>query len=129
MPVYDAKSFDPPAPLAHVTLRNPENASTVSDVPMLLDSGADVTLIPAALVNPLDLRAGADELYELVGFDGSTSYASVVQLDMLFLNRAFRGRFLLMDGERGVIGRDVLNLIALVLDGPNLTWHEQTRRR
>ncbi|MGH8056851.1 MAG: hypothetical protein ACREOH_06380 [Candidatus Entotheonellia bacterium] len=37
MPTYDASDFDPPAPIAHVTLRNPHNGATVSDVPLLLD--------------------------------------------------------------------------------------------
>ncbi len=129
MPMYDDNLFDPPAPLARVTLRHPKNANIVSDVPMLLDSGADVTLIPAASVNQLDLLADADEIYELMGFDGSTSFASVVRLEMLFVDKTFRGRFLIVDQEWGVVGRDILNLVALLLDGPNLTWHEQRRSR
>jgi hypothetical protein len=35
MPPYDATQFEPPAPLARVTLRNPKNGSTSSDIPML----------------------------------------------------------------------------------------------
>ena len=129
MPAYDVASFDPPAPLAQVTLRNPQNADNLTDVPMLLDSGADVTLIPTTSANQLGLVADADEIYELMGFDGSTSYAAVVRLEMIFLNRTFRGRFLLVDQEWGVIGRDILNLVPLLLDGPNLTWREQRRSR
>jgi len=37
MPAYDSKRFDPPAPLAYVTLRNPETGSIWKDVQMLLD--------------------------------------------------------------------------------------------
>lgn len=125
MPAYDANLFDPPAPLARVILRNPGNAVTVADVPMLLDSGADVTLIPAKLVNQIGLTADADTIYELTGFDGSTTLASVVQLEMRFLNKTFRGRFLLIDQDWGVLGRDILNLVSLLLDGPNLNWKEQ----
>jgi len=55
MSAYDAALFDPPAPLARVALRNPENLAVLSDVPMLLDSGADVTLIPQASVNRLGI--------------------------------------------------------------------------
>jgi hypothetical protein len=129
MPAYDTTLFDPPAPLARVTLRNPQNANNISDVPMLLDSGADVTLIPSTSTNELGLTADADTVYELMSFDGSTSLASVVQLEMLFLNKTFRGRFLLIDQEWGVLGRDILNLVSLLLDGPNLTWDEQSRSR
>ncbi len=45
MPHYDATRFEPPAPLAQVTICNPDNGTLNPDVPMLLDSGADVTLI------------------------------------------------------------------------------------
>ncbi len=125
MPTYDATLFDPPAPLAQVSLRNPQNADALSDVPMLIDSGADVTLIPSTSANQLGLTADADMIYELMGFDGSTSLASVVQLEMRFLNKTFKGRFLLIDQEWGVLGRDILNLVSISLDGPRLTWHEQ----
>jgi hypothetical protein len=129
MPAYDATLFDPPAPLARVTLRNPQNANNISEVLMLLDSGADVTLITSLSTNELGLTADADTVYELIGFDGSISLASVVQLEMLFLNKIFRGRFLLIDQEWGVLGRDILNLVSLLLDGPNSTWDEQSRSR
>ncbi len=129
MPAYDTSRFDPPAPLANVGLRNPHTAELISDVLMLLDSGADVTLIPAAFADQLGLSADKDLIYELMGFDGSTSFASAVWLEMLFLNKTFRGRFLLIDREWGVLGRDILNLVTLMLDGPNLTWSEQRRNR
>ena len=129
MPAYDAIWFDPPAPLARVILRNPHNAETISDVPMLLDSGADVTLIPTTFAVQLGLSVDAEENYELMGFDGSISYAPVVQMEMSVLNKTFRGRFLLIDQEWGVLGRDILNLLTLLLDGPNLTWSEQRRGR
>ena len=129
MPTYSSDLFDPPAPLAQTTLRNPKNGDTVSNVPMLLDSGADVTLLPSAFVNQLGVAPETDTIYELMGFDGNVSLASVVQLEMLFLNKTFRGRFLLIDQEWGVIGRDILNLLILLLDGPNLIWNEQKRVR
>ena len=60
-----------------------------------------------------------------MGFDGSRSVARSVQLDLLFLRRAFKGRFLLIDQEWGVMGRDILNHLAILLHGPQLTWSEQ----
>lgn len=125
MPAYDANLFNPPAPLARVTLRNPSNGATRSDVPMLLDSGADVTLIPQVLVSQLGLHVDSNEGYELMGFDGSRSIAQAIQLDLIFLGRAFRGRFLIINREWGILGRDILNLISLLLDGPHLSWSEQ----
>lgn len=56
MPAYDARLFHPPAPLARVTLHNPETGKTVPDVPMLVDSGADVTLLPQQSLTPLGIK-------------------------------------------------------------------------
>ena len=125
MPHYDATRFKPPAPLAQVTLRNPDNGALSPDVPMLLDSGADVTLIPQMTLNRLDITYVKDKRYELIGFDGNTSFAPVVQLELIFCDRTFRGQFLLINQEWGILGRNVLNSVPLMLDGPNLTWDEK----
>jgi len=125
MPAYDSTSFDPPAPLARVTLRDPKSGDTMSDVVLLLDTGADVTLLPQVPVNQLGVPLIPDLHYELMSFDGRTSFAAVVQLEMIFLNRVFSGQFLLINQERGTLGRDVINHLSLLLDGPRLTWLEQ----
>ncbi|MCA1636179.1 MAG: hypothetical protein LC802_21430, partial [Acidobacteria bacterium] len=113
---YDKALFTPPAPLARVTLRNPENGTTQMDVPMLLDTGADVSLIPQASINLLGLTIASGTRYELVGFDGSSSFAQVARLELLFLERTFRGQFLLSDQDWGILGRNILNAVPLLLD-------------
>ena len=91
---------------------------------MLIDTGADVTLIPRDMAAQLGVGIVAGLSYELVLFDGSSREAQAVELDLVFMNRVFRGRFLLLEESWGVLGRDVLNHISLVLDGPALTWSE-----
>jgi hypothetical protein len=125
MLAYDTTLFDPPAPLARVTIRHPLSGAIVSDVPMLLDTGADVTLLPQAFVEQLGIISDSNEGYELKGFDGNVSVARVVEVDLLFLRRAFKGRFLLIDQDWGLIGRDVLNHVSLLFDGLRLDWSEQ----
>ncbi len=125
MPAYDRALFNPPAPLARVIIRNPVSGATISDVPMLLDTGADVTLLPKAFIQQLGISVDSNEGYELTGFDGNVSIARVVEADLLFLRRAFKGRFLLIDQEWGLIGRDVLNHVSLLIDGVRLEWSEQ----
>ncbi|HEX3035861.1 MAG TPA: hypothetical protein VHT73_12170 [Thermodesulfobacteriota bacterium] len=125
MPTYDDRFFNPPAPVARVTLRNPEKGETLSDVPMLIDSGADVTLIPQGSIALLGVNVDPDASYEVMGFDGSKSFAQVVNLDLVFLERVFRGRFLVINQEWGILGRDVLNHVSVLLDGPRLIWDEQ----
>lgn len=125
MPAYDTSLFDPPAPLARVLIRNQENGNKVSDVPMLLDTGADVTLIPQSAIDQLSANINLNESYELMGFDGSLSVAQVVEVDLIFLKRVFRGRFLITDQKYGIIGRDILNHLSLVFDGPHLNWGDE----
>ncbi len=123
MPAYDT-SINPPAPVANVTLRNPANGAIVADVPMLLDSGADVTLIPELAISELAAGVEVGQDYELEGFDGTRSLAAAAQLHMVFLARTFKGRFLVTPQAQGVLGRNVLNHVSLLLDGPRLTWSE-----
>ena len=94
-------------------------------MPMLLDSGTDVTLIPRVTLDLLEITSVQDRRYELIGFDGGRSFAPVVQLELIFCRRTFRGQFLLIDQAWGILGRNVLNSVPLVLDGPNLTWDEK----
>lgn len=124
MPTYDTTHFEPPAPLAQVILRHINTGAVRSNVPMLLDSGADVTLVPQVVISELGITPVPDRQYELIGFDGNASLAPVVQLELVFYRRTFRGQFLLIDQEWGILGRNVLNTISLLFDGPNLSWNE-----
>ena len=124
MLVYDGAKFTPPAPVAQVIVRSPKTDDSVANVPMLIDTGADVTLLPREPIPELLTSADSGDEYELEGFDGTRSLAPSVLLKLRFLGRIFRGRFLVVDGTHGVLGRNVLNSIALSLDGPNQTWEE-----
>ncbi len=50
--------------------------------------------------------------------------AASAKLDLIFLDRTFRGRYLALDREYGILGRDVLNRVSLHLNGPRLIWSE-----
>lgn len=129
MPAYNASLFDPPAPMAHVTLRIPGNGTSLSGVPMLLDSGADVTLVQRSFINRLGAILDPDTTYEVYAFDGTVTFAQSVELDLGFLDRNFTGRFLITDEDVGILCRDILNLVSLVLDGPQLFWSEERTPR
>ncbi len=70
MPKYDTENFDPPAPVAYVSVRDPATGASLSNVPMLIDTGADVTLLPASYVEQLGMKPVRDVAYEIQGFDG-----------------------------------------------------------
>lgn len=124
MPKYDADNFDPPAPVAYVTLRNPSTGASVSNVPMLIDTGADVTLVPRTAVDRLEIDDEEDEAYEIQGFDGESKLAYMVQLEMVFLGLKFTGQFLLIDQPMGILGRNILNAIPILFNGPAGKWEE-----
>lgn len=123
MQAYDAARFDPPAPLALVVVKAEQPGVVIHDVPMLLDTGADVSLRPRSHVAQL-ASVDAKE-YELEAFDGTKSTAPAITVELQLLGKSFRGQFLLIDGWHGVLGRNVLNNLSLVFDGPSLTWMER----
>lgn len=124
MPAYNTFLFDPPAPIAKVTLRNLQNGLTLPDVALLIDSGSDVTIIPQASADHIGVTSILDASYQVEGFKGSPRVMPVAVLEMLFLNRIFKGQFLLTDQDYGILGRNVLNNVAILLNGPGLSWDE-----
>jgi len=123
MPAYDDEHYATAAPVARVSIRNPESGASIADVPMLIDSGSDVTLLPESAVASLGLR-GTGERYRLESFDGTATESEAVHAVLVFLDKTFNGRFLRVESEVGVIGRNVLNRVRLLLDGPALNWEE-----
>ena len=121
MHTYDATRFDPPAPLALVTI-SLQQGVVIRDVPMLLDTGADVSLIPRAQVAPL-VSPDAKQ-YELEAFDGTRTTAAAITAELQFLGKCFRGQFLLIENWHGVLGRNILNNLSVLLVGPSLKWME-----
>ncbi|HLO32037.1 MAG TPA: retropepsin-like aspartic protease [Anaerolineales bacterium] len=96
MPRYDTENFDPPAPVAYISVRDPETGASLSNVPMLIDTGADVTLLPASFVEQLDMKPVRDITYEIQGFDGEPKPAKMVELELVFLGKKFSRQFLLI---------------------------------
>ena len=124
MPSYNADHAMPPAPFAWVTIRNFHTGKSIVDVPMLMDTGADASLIPRIVIEALGITPIESDTVRLVGFDGNTSNAVIVRVDLQFLEKTYRGDFLLAEGTYGIIGRDILNRHSLWLDGPRLSWEE-----
>ncbi len=121
---YDTERFVPPAPVADVILQNPATGAECAGVSMLIDTGADVTLIPADIAERIGLKIAEGKGYELVGFDGHPQVAAVVHARMVFCGRRFTGQFLVTSEAFGILGRNILNTVSIVVDGPRLAWME-----
>ncbi len=84
MPEYDAENFEPPAPVAHVTIRNPATGVLLSEIPMLIDTGADATLLPSNAVEQLGVKPEEDTDFEVQVFDGEIKWLRLAKLELYF---------------------------------------------
>ena len=120
MPEYDPENLEPPAPVAYVILRNPATGVLLSDVPMLIDTGADA-------VDQLGISAEENSDFEVQVFDGEIKRLKLAKLELYFLDKKFAGEYLLVDRPIGILGRNILNNVRILLDGPREKWDEQKR--
>ena len=119
-----SQSFDPPAPIAELILRNIETGERAGDVSVLLDTGADISLLPLSAIEKLKIETSG-ETVNLIGFDESKSTSEIYRLQVIFLGKRFTGDYCAIDDEIGILGRDVLNEFSITFDGKNLEWKEQ----
>lgn len=91
---------------------------------MLLDTGSDITLLPKSFCEKINAEISDTKFLTLESFNESTSITFYVYIEFVFLNKLFRGNFLVYDQEEGIIGRDVLNEFCITFDGKNLEWKE-----
>jgi hypothetical protein len=112
--------------VAVVWLRRSQSASRTVTVEMRLGTDGGVTLLPRASVERIGGSPLSDRQYELMGFGGGRSLASVVFLDMGSMGETFRGQYLVTGAPRGISGRDVLDHLALTFHGPGLEWSLST---
>ena len=118
------ESFEPPAPIAKIALREIGTGERVKNVSMLLDTGADISLLPKSAVKNLKIEPLQNETFALEGVYGGQKSVEVFYLQVIFLGKRFTGKYCVIDDEIGILGRDVLNQVSILFDGLNLTWQE-----
>lgn len=119
------ENYSPSAPVANVKLLNPETLESIANVPMLLDTGSDITLLPKNYCDEIGVDVSKTESLELEDFNQTICIAYYVRLEFIFLNKIFRGKFLVYDQAEGIIRRDILNEFSILFDGKNLEWNVQ----
>ncbi len=118
------ETFEPPAPIAEIALRNVITGERIENIVVLLDTGADISLLPLSVVEKLQIEPSGENV-NLIGFDDSRSISKAYFLQVIFLGKRITGEYCPIDDETGILGRDVLNEFSIVFDGVNLEWKEQ----
>lgn len=113
--VYD-ESYDPPAPVVPLRIVHPGREAAVL-TPGLIDTGADCTLIPASFAHGLKLPLVGR--LEITGVGGGGGSAPVHAGRVEIADASILARLVLYEQEV-IVGRDVLNRIISLLDGPQL---------
>lgn len=110
---YDATRY-PPAPVLPLLVGRPGGAPSVS-LMALVDTGADITVIPQTVARRLRLPAIGSLLVRGVGGTARPTpvYSAVVEL--VGVREVIE---VLALGEEPLVGRDLLNRWTLVLRGP-----------
>lgn len=88
-------------------------------LPTLLDSGADITAVPAAVADRLGLVKFSDVL--LAGYAGPAVLADSYVVNLTLHEFGIAAVEVVLTNESYVIlGRDILNQFHITLDGPHL---------
>jgi predicted aspartyl protease len=111
--------FDPPAPVLEILLASPGVAlPNPTPVEALIDSGADITVIPKKLVEQLQLKL-VDQL-PAMGYEGggSEKLADVYSVKIFIRDVGdYIVKVISSDHDYAFIGRDIVNSWELLLHG------------
>lgn len=115
--VYNTTYF-PPIPVLSVRLYSSITDRFVGPFLALVDSGSDATLVPLTSLKAI----GAEETAPgwMVGITGHRQPVSLFFVDIYLGEQAFSGIRVIADKttQEIILGRDVLNKLPLLLDGP-----------
>ena len=116
---YNTQIF-PPAPFVLLTIRHPVTGDFLSGVPAQIDSAADRTVLPLSIAEAMKLHSIGNVLIGGVGgtLIAMPSYAVLLGVHTL----AERLGEVIAHPEESwiLLGRDVLNSLRIVLDGPRM---------
>ncbi len=116
---YDS-GYAPPAPCLGIRLAAPDEPFRSQELKVLVDTGADATIVPAQYVEPLGVQIDNRKLLR-------SPWGGRQAVDVYLLDIEIGGQRLPMieivadeQGEEAILGRNVLNRLFMVLNGPKL---------
>ncbi len=119
---YNSTGYEPPAPVVQLSVSVPGSGESrlSRELWALCDTGADLSCLPNDLVRNLGL-VEVDEV-TVAGYDGVRRVRSLFAVEIQVAELAPQVmRVVAINPSFAIVGRDLLNLICLNLDGPNET--------
>ncbi|MBI2122972.1 MAG: aspartyl protease family protein [Armatimonadetes bacterium] len=110
---YDAR-LDPPAPILSLRIHRTEDAPAIF-LTALVDTGADLTVIPESLARQLAVLPVGHVRIRGVGGMAARVPMYSVEIEVAGLSRMLR---VVGVGDEALVGRDLLNQFTLTLRGP-----------
>jgi len=120
MIAYDAR-HNPPAPLAQVTIANIMQRRRHRNAPALLDTGSDITAIPRSLASEIQVYPIGQIRLEDVRAQTQKVLTYAVQLTIADLMIP-RLEVILTGLDYVILGRDVMNRLYVLLNGPEAAF-------
>src|SRR5262245_36700417 len=113
------QQVQPPAPFIYVAVIAPGQTTRADRVPMLIDSGADLSVIPQRLIAELNLIKFSN--VGVGGFRESLEPGDTFLVGLQIHDWEIEAvEVIAGDDSYGLPGRDVINQFLIILDGPNL---------
>jgi len=113
---YDNQHYNPPAPVLPITVRAPGDTVKQVTADALVDTGADMTCLPIALIKVLGGERAST--YDVFGINR----VPVVPADSYFLEFEVEATKKLVEviavGDEPILGRNLINEFTLQLHGP-----------
>jgi serine/threonine-protein kinase len=106
----------------NVRLHNPRGPSRYMDMPMLVDTGCEATVVPGSIADTLGLFSeGIGRTRVRTPAGNAEAYVIPVILELLDIKKRFTISALVIPGypmTMGLLGRDVLRHLRITFDGP-----------
>jgi len=112
------RDYNPPAPTVDIRLAAPHSPFVIEPLRALMDTGADASIVPLRHLEPLDITA--NDLKSLHSQWGETRLVDTYLLDVGIGDLRLPAIEVIGDevGEEIILGRDVLNKLLVILNGP-----------
>ncbi|MEK7325006.1 MAG: hypothetical protein AAB217_07090 [Chloroflexota bacterium] len=109
----------PPAPFVSVAVAHPLRPAQLQAFAAKKDTAADITALPLAQVQLLALPQ--KNLLEIAGYNNQPEIILTYDASLELAYARVRLEVVAIPEDYAFLGRDVLNLLRLLLDGPALT--------